>query len=77
MENKTKCERERDASAERLIRYINERETSLLTGMALSTLRNHRHLGKGLPYSKIGRSVRYQLQDILGFMESRKIQTEN
>jgi hypothetical protein len=54
--------------------YLNEVEVSTLTGRAISTLRNERHLRRGLPYLKIGkRSVRYKLQDVLSFMEGRRI----
>ena len=58
-------------------RYINEKEVSEITGVALQTLRNQRHWNRGFPYTKIGRSVRYLLQDVLEFMESRKIETED
>jgi len=54
--------------------YLNEREAAELTGRALSTLRNERHLRRGIPYCKIGkRSVRYKIQDIVHFMESNRI----
>ena len=53
--------------------YINEREVSRITGLAVQTLRNYRQLGKGPPYSKIGRSVRYSVEDIRQFMESNRI----
>ena len=57
-------------------RYLTEVEVSDITRMSLSTLRNDRFRGKGIPYVKIGRSVRYNLADVIEFMESRKIQTE-
>ena len=56
-------------------KYITEKEVSEITGRALSTLRNERFLGKGIPYIKIGKSVRYKYDDVIEFMESRKIQT--
>jgi len=56
--------------------YLNEKEVSTITGRALSTLRNERFNRKGIPYVKIGRSVRYNYQDIITFMEKRKINTE-
>jgi len=56
--------------------YLNEKEVARLTGRALSTLRNERHLGRGFPYVKIGRSVRYPKAEIIAFMEARKIKTE-
>ena len=57
--------------------YVDEREVSRRTGRALSTLRNDRHQGRGIPYCKVGRSVRYSLEDVINFMESKKIRTEN
>ena len=56
-------------------RYINERQVSEMTGIALSSLRNQRFQGVGIPYSKIRRSVRYSLVDVINYMEGRKIQT--
>jgi hypothetical protein len=56
--------------------YISEKEVSLLTGRALSTLRNDRFHRKGLPYVKISRSVRYSYDDVITFMENRKIKTD-
>jgi hypothetical protein len=56
--------------------WVNERKVSEITGFALPTLRNDRHMGKGIPYSKRGRSVRYRLQDVYDYMEARRINTE-
>ncbi len=58
---------------ENIPRYIDETEVSRITGRALPTLRNDRHHRRGLPYCKIGRSVRYALSDVIDFMENRKI----
>lgn len=46
-----------------------------MTGRALQSLRNDRHLGKNIPYIKFGKSVRYNINDVIEFMESRKIDT--
>ena len=59
-----------------LPKYIDEKKVSEITGRALPTLRNDRHNRRGLPYSKFGRSVRYDLSDVIEFMESRKIVPE-
>jgi len=56
--------------------YIDEKQVSEMTGRALQTLRNDRHRGRGFPYVKLFRSIRYDVEDIISFMESRKIQTE-
>jgi len=57
------------------VRYLNEREVSRITGFALPTLRNHRHIGRGIPYLKRGRSVRYSLSDVVQYMEAGRIST--
>ena len=54
-------------------RYLTERETAELTRKGLSTLRNDRHLRRGLPYIKDGASIRYNLNDVISYMEGRKI----
>ena len=59
------------------VRFLTEKEVKQLTNRALSTLRNDRFLNRGIPYVKIGRSVRYEMDDVLKFMRSRKIQTED
>lgn len=53
--------------------WITEKEVSQMTGRAKQTLRNDRCKGKGIPYSKIGASIRYRLDDVVGFMEARKV----
>lgn len=55
--------------------YINEHEVARITGRALSTLRNERFNRRGIPYFKVGRSVRYSLQEVIDFMEAHKVQT--
>ncbi|MDP1991014.1 MAG: hypothetical protein Q8K00_08315 [Syntrophales bacterium] len=54
--------------------YLNEFEAAAVSGRAVSTLRNERHLRRGLPYLKIGcRSIRYKTEDVTAFMEGRRI----
>ena len=55
---------------------IKEKMVSELKGMSLATLRNHRWLGKGIPYIKIGRSVRYLESDVQNFLDQLKVQTK-
>jgi Helix-turn-helix domain len=57
-------------------KYLNEKEVSELTGLALPTLRGYRFKKIGIPYSKIGKSVRYCLKDVVSFMEANKIETD-
>jgi hypothetical protein len=58
------------------IRFLNEYEVASLTGRAVQTLRNERFRKCGIRYSKVGRSIRYSLPDVLNFMEQHRIQTE-
>ena len=54
--------------------YLNDMEVAALTGRAVSTLRNERFMRKGLPYLKIGgRSIRYKSEDVIAYMEGRRI----
>lgn len=53
--------------------WITEKTVSEITGRALQTLRNDRHKRQGVPYSRVGRSIRYKLQDVLEFMESKRV----
>jgi hypothetical protein len=54
--------------------FLNEKEVSVLTGRALSSLRNDRHQRRGIPYLKVcQRSIRYRLKDVIEFMERRRI----
>ncbi len=58
-------------------KYLTEKEVSEFTGRAISTLRNDRCKGIGIPYIKMKRSVRYDPDDVIKYMESCKIQTIN
>jgi len=55
-------------------KYLNEKEVSAITGRAISTIRNERFMRKGLPYLKVGgRSIRYKAEDVVAYMEGRRI----
>jgi len=58
------------------MKYLNEKQVSEMTGLALPTLRNDRSLGRGLPYIKLRKSVRYNESDVIAYMERHKIQTD-
>lgn len=57
-------------------RYLTEGQVAEIVGRAVQTLRNDRFRRQGLPYIKLGKLVRYDEQDVIDYMESRKIQTE-
>ena len=54
---------------------LTEIEVSGLLRIPLQTLRNQRSRGVGLPYLKLGRSVRYSENDISKYLESKRIWT--
>jgi len=58
-------------------KYITEKETSEMTGRAVQTLRNDRFTGRGFPYCKIGKSVRYDEEVIIAIMEKSKVTTSS
>ena len=53
--------------------YLTESQVESMTGIARSTLQNHRFMRIGIPYVKLNRSVRYKLQDVIDYMEARKV----
>ncbi len=57
--------------------YLKEKQVAELTQFSLQTLRNNRFLRRGIPYLKCGRSVRYDWEDVLSFMESKKVNTKD
>lgn len=58
-------------------KYITEKELSAMTGRALQTLRNDRFKGKGFPYIKLGKSVRYDEDLAISIMEKSKVETSS
>lgn len=53
---------------------INNRQTSLLTGLAESTLEQWRCTRRvEIPYFKLGKSIRYRLGDVRRFMEQSRV----
>ena len=58
-------------------KFIREQQVAEITSRALSTLRNDRHRGRGIPYHKIGRSVRYREADVSEFMKKCKVKTRD
>jgi len=55
------------------IKYLTTREVEALTGIKKQTLVNNRSKKKGIPYSKVGKSIRYNINDVLKYMEEHKI----
>ena len=58
------------------IKLLNENELSDLIDRGVQTLRNERFKGKGIPYVKIGRSVRYRVSDIKEYLKKNLVTTQ-
>jgi len=53
--------------------FVNEHAVAKILSKGLQSLRNDRHLSRGLPYYKFGKSVRYKLSDITTFVEAYRV----
>lgn len=53
--------------------WLTEKQVSLIVGLSLSTLQKNRHKKNGIRYTKIGRSVRYSMSDVIEYMNAHKI----
>jgi 3-deoxy-D-manno-octulosonate 8-phosphate phosphatase KdsC-like HAD superfamily phosphatase len=62
------------AASRRLL--LSGKEVSVLTGRAEQTLANDRTARRGLPYVKLGRSVKYLFSDVLAHIKARRIDPE-
>ena len=56
-----------------MIKSLDEKLAADVLGVAVQTMRNWRHLSKGPAYVKLGRAVRYRMDDLENYMDSKKI----
>ena len=50
-----------------------EKEVETIYGLNARTLQRERTLGSGIPYHKIGRRVKYHVEDIEQYLEKCKV----
>jgi hypothetical protein len=60
-----------------MMKLLTEKQVSEQLGLHVQTLRNHRFLGKGIPYLKIGRAVRYDPEAIRNYLETATVDTQS
>lgn len=53
---------------------LTEKQAASIVNLSTSTLQKYRHFGKGLPYVKFGRAIRYPLSAITAFIAAHQIQ---
>lgn len=58
-----------------MLKYLTDKEVADLTGLGVQTLRNWRFEGRGIPYCKIGRAVRYEADEVAAYMAARRVTT--
>jgi len=54
---------------------LNEREVSIEFGLSVPWLRKQRRLGKGPPYLKLGKIVRYFREDVRAYLIDHMVLT--
>lgn len=54
---------------------LNEQQLAQLTGLSLSRLRNDRYLRQGIPFLKLGSSVRYRVADVMSYLQNNVVDT--
>lgn len=52
------------------------RETAEYLGVSEDTLAQDRYLGRGLPYVRVGRRIRYRASDIAAFLEANVVKAD-
>jgi len=62
----------RDATVETET-LLTSKETSKITRYSEQTLANHRTTGRGLPFVRLGRSIRYRLSDVQRAIEAGRV----
>jgi predicted site-specific integrase-resolvase len=56
--------------------FVAEAEAAKFLGVAVQSMRNWRHQGRGPAYIKKGRMVRYAMQDLMDYMAADRIDPE-
>ncbi|TLF58472.1 helix-turn-helix domain-containing protein [Nocardia cyriacigeorgica] len=52
------------------------RQTAEYIGVSEDTLAQDRYLGRGLPYVRVGRRIRYRASDIAAFLEANVVKAD-
>jgi hypothetical protein len=60
-----------------MLKTLNEKELATILKSSVAKLRRDRWLGRGIPYLKNGRSVRYLETDILKFIEDNRVEARS
>ena len=53
--------------------FICAKEVGAIIGLTTATLRKDRYLGRGIPYIRAGRTIRYSLKAVLAYMQAHAV----
>lgn len=77
LENSTKIHSPKNLTQQQVHqKFLNETQVAELVGVSIQTLRNHRFLRRGLPYYKFYKRVLYSLDDVLQYLQERRVDPE-
>ena len=66
-----------DATTTVVPELLTEREVERLTKVSAAALKQARHRGTGLPYTRIGRRIRYRADDIAAYIDANSVVPQN
>ena len=55
-----------------MTKYLSTKELSEYLGLSIPTLQRWRLTGQGIPFSKLGGAVRYDIQDVNAWVDEHK-----
>jgi hypothetical protein len=58
------------------LELLTEQKTAARTGLSVHTLAKHRKLGKGIPFVRLGRTVRYRTADVERYLVEHLVEPE-
>jgi len=58
-------------------RLVGQKEVAQLIGMSQAWLEQSRFKGKGIPYIKIGRAVRYRMSEVVKWIAEQEAKMKN
>lgn len=58
-------------------KFLNEKELAKAAGLSVQTLRNYRSEKKLFPYVKMGRSVRYPVDEVEKILNSKIVKADS
>ncbi len=58
------------------LELLTEQKAAARTGLSVHTLAKHRKLGKGIPFVRLGRTIRYRTADVEQYLIAHLVEPE-